>query len=298
MTTRRLRRLSVLCLLGLAPAFGHADEGVGLPGRTQPRQGPGRARNVEPTAARGAAAPVTSPIDVLRERLLAAGPLEGQNALEGYLSGDIHPTRAESVGRHLFDREAGRRWRRLVAESLNERYVADPSYGAHQLGLDKRRMSEAWHNRDADGLEGLHVARVAPPVQVAPRDCGLYRSRFVGVDRDLRLRMNFKELFGVVIGDGPEDEFEFDRPRRERLRRDDSPRLPRVQLRGRARVRLDTRAIATGAALHTPVDSYGGTISVDILSPSRASKILTAFFEMAFRTEGESEMTFGLKRRF
>ncbi len=299
MTTRRMRRLTVLCLLGLAPAFGHADEGAQVPQRYRPLQGGGSARRLEALEqVVTTETPGTTPLAMLRDRLLAAGAIEGRNDLERYMSADIHPTRIEVVGRHLIYREAGRHWRRLVNDILNEQYATDPSYGPHELALDKRRMAKAWQRRNIRGLEGLHVARVAPAAGVARRNCGLFRSRFVGVDRDLRLRMNFRELVGVAIGDGPEDDFDFAQPTGERLSRRDGLRLPRVQIRGRGRLRIDTQALTSGAPLDRPLNSYGGIVSIDFMSPSRTAKILTAFFELAFKGEGESELIFGLKRRF
>ena len=297
-----MRHLAPLCLLALMPALGpvgHADESSRPTDRYRRAASPGEARSLErPGPGVEAPAPAAAPLDVLRERLLAAAPVDGRNSLTGYLSGDIHPTRIEAVGRHLLYREAGRQWRRLASESLNHIYESDPSYGPHELGVDKRRMSDAWRLRDARGSEGLHVARVAPAPGIARRDCGLYQSRFLGIDRNLRLRMNVPELVGIVIGDGPEDEFEFDRPASDRQRRKDGPRLPRLQIRGQGRVRVDTRALGTASGLTSPLESYGGVVSVDFISPSRAAKIVTAFFEAGWKGDGESEVTFGLKRRF
>jgi hypothetical protein len=232
------------------------------------------------------------------DRYLTPQPVSGLNPLEAYLPGDVHPRALEAVGIRLAMREAARRWKRLAEASLQERFDADPSYSILDFGKDRQKLRRAARECEwePDGTLRVFPYRRGKPITL--RNDPLMRTRFFSVGQDLRLRMNLQEVVGIIIGEGPEDEYCFDNPEGPLSGENDYPDLPRVQIRGRARLHLDQGFVTGRTPLEDAFSRFGGQVSVTLLSPGRSEKIVTAFLETSWRREGEPEMAFGINRRF
>ena len=245
-------------------------------------------------------------LDLVAERFLSLFPSErasaGPNPLREYVAPETHPVALESIAIHLALREAGKHWRRLAGRLLRDGYRADPSYSPHSLGLDLERMRKGWRLRKLErplrlGLEGDSPARPTPRYA----ECNIVKNRFFTLDQDLRLQIDLQEMVGIVIGEGPEDDYSFEAAHRDasdpvQARRPSS--LPRVQIRGRPRLHIDREAAMDFGGWDRLLDRYGAEITVDLLSREKREKILSASFTASWNQDSEMELVLGVTRRF
>lgn len=299
-----LSRRTILYLAAILPAVALADEG-----RISSRRGGSRRPEVAASLVENRAVrendPRERPDPVFLGRLLRPFPIletpPKANPLGAYLPGPAYPRALEAVATHLVLREAGRHWRRYARRTLKERFSADPSYSAMNLEDDMDRLRRGWTFRRILARPRLRLGTQAPAPPKPAENRNLLENRFVTIDRDLRLRLHLQEVVGIVIGDGPEDDYTFEsvpsessmasRPR-------SRSRLPRVQIRGRAKLHLDQKALMDLDSSRGYFDRYGAQVSVHFLGRRSSEKIFSAYVGIGASHRKGTELTLSLRRRF
>ena len=232
--------------------------------------------------------------------LLPFRPAPGANSLGSYLAGPSYPRAFEAVAEHLILREAERHWRRIAKKGLKDLYASDPSYDPRELEEDMARLREVWGLRKLPSFPRLDLGSSWPARRSPSRERNLLENRFFTLDQDLRLRLDFKEVVGIAIGEGPEDDYKFQAatygsPLPSQRRR---TRLPRIQLRGRAKLHIDQKALMGLDASEGYFDRYGGEISVAFISREASRKVLTASLEITRSERDGTEFSFAFKKKF
>ncbi|MCZ6689247.1 MAG: hypothetical protein O7H41_06560 [Planctomycetota bacterium] len=298
-----MKRRSIFLLIAFLPATALSDESRPI-GPPSGNGGPDLiGTHIEKRAAKPEEEVLLDPA-LIREWILGPFRLPAErgepNALHHYVAGRTYPRALEAVATYLATKEAKRHWKRLASKTLKDRYETDSSYSDLDLFRDKERLRAAWHGRKLD----KHTWQLAPGAQEVSRpekEYNIIENRFFTLDKDLRLRFALDEVMGVVIGDGPEDDFSYQPVRSDagfsRLPARRS-RMPRIQLRARGRLRLDRKTLLKTGDWTNLECKYGVALSLDLLSRPRSQKILTAFLDVDHGQETGMEISFGIRRRF
>ncbi|MCZ6602531.1 MAG: hypothetical protein O6952_05965 [Planctomycetota bacterium] len=298
-----MKRRSIFLLFAFLPATALSDEGRPI-GPPSGNGGPDLiGTHIEKRAAEPEEEVLLDPA-LMREWIL--GPIRllaerGEpNALHHYVAGRTYPRALEAVATYLATKEAKRHWKRLASKTLKNRYEIDSSYSGLDLSQDKERLRAAWQGRKLDS----HTWQLAPGAKRVSRpekEYNIIENRFFTLDKDLRLRFAMKEVVGVVIGDGPEDDFSYKSVRSDAVfprRPTRRSRMPRIQLRARGRLRLDRRALLNTGDWTNLECKYGVALSLDLLSRPGSQKLLTGFLDLDHGQETGLEISFGIRRRF